>query len=77
MQLLLGGVGVACVYCHSSRPPHVTMLFLLAFPYIQFSFSFSIQNAGAIIGKAGSNIKRLRQDVSVAFTIPWFSFCPS
>lgn len=25
------------------------------------------QNAGAIIGKGGSNIKRLRQDVSICF----------
>jgi len=25
---------------------------------------FGLQNAGAVIGKGGSNIKRLRQDVS-------------
>jgi len=29
----------------------------------------SLQNAGAVIGKGGSNIKRLRQDVSHRFTV--------
>ena len=29
--------------------------------------SLAFQNAGAIIGKAGANIKRLRSDVSAAF----------
>ncbi|KAK2141732.1 hypothetical protein LSH36_1051g00023 [Paralvinella palmiformis] len=33
-------------------------------PFVELRFLMQSKNAGAIIGKGGSNIKRLRQDVS-------------
>lgn len=34
-------------------------------PKVELRFLLASKNAGAIIGKGGSNIKRLRQDVSI------------
>lgn len=33
---------------------------------VMFNFSFVLQNAGAVIGKGGKNIKALRSDVSTS-----------
>lgn len=39
-------------------------------PKVELRFLLASKNAGAIIGKGGSNIKRLRQDYKASVTVP-------